>query len=98
MAAAAVPTNGVHTYHPPHMVAAPTPSRAHQRCSRAAIVDCSGSTPTVVEDWDAHNMFGSPIEVWITAFDYWSPTVLYTGADDGLFKGWDTRYMPCGAF
>ena len=61
------------------------------------MVDCSGSTPTVVEDWDAHNMFGSPIEVWITAFDYWSPTVLYTGADDGLFKGWDTRYLPCGA-
>ena len=32
-----------------------------------------------------------PAEVWIAAFDPYSPEVLLSGADDGLLKAWDLR-------
>lgn len=38
--------------------------------------------------WPAHTF-----PAWITCFDAWSPTTLYSGGDDCVFQGWDTR-MP----
>lgn len=39
-----------------------------------------------ITTWKAHDF-----EAWICAFDNYFPNVLYTGGDDCLFKGWDTR-------
>lgn len=41
--------------------------------------------------WQAHDLFGSPIEAWIVAFNCHNPNVLYSGADDAALKGWDLR-------
>lgn len=41
--------------------------------------------------WSAHDLFGSPIEAWITAFDCHDPNILFSGADDATLKGWDRR-------
>ncbi|GMF63815.1 unnamed protein product [Phytophthora fragariaefolia] len=41
--------------------------------------------------WSAHDLFGSPIEAWIAAFNCHDPHVLFSGADDASLKGWDLR-------
>jgi WD40 repeat protein len=49
-------------------------------------------TESLVRSWDAaHVFYGAPSEVWACAIDPHSSSVLYSGADDGLFKSWDAR-------
>ncbi|CAO3588186.1 unnamed protein product [Absidia cylindrospora] len=51
-----------------------------------SLVEASETDWQVSEAWHAHDL-----EAWIAAFDYWDPHRIYSGADDMLFKGWDTR-------
>ncbi|KAJ0397533.1 hypothetical protein P43SY_003394 [Pythium insidiosum] len=46
---------------------------------------------TMVSKWDAHNLFGAPIEAWIVAFNCHDTNTLFSGADDATLKGWDLR-------
>ncbi|XP_046361257.2 diphthine methyltransferase-like [Haliotis rufescens] len=44
------------------------------------------SDVTKVSSWHAHEY-----EAWICAYDRWNEDVIYSGGDDGMFKGWDLR-------
>lgn len=46
----------------------------------------SGSGLQSTQSWMGHEY-----ELWIVSFDAHRPHVLYSGADDSLFRGWDTR-------
>ncbi|KAJ2586869.1 hypothetical protein H4R99_008329, partial [Coemansia sp. RSA 1722] len=46
----------------------------------------SESRLEIVDQWQAHEA-----EAWITSFDYWNPSVVFSGGDDSRLKGWDTR-------
>ena len=43
------------------------------------------------QQWRGHTLGGCEIEVWIAAFDAHQATVVYSGGDDGILKGWDLR-------
>jgi diphthamide biosynthesis protein 7 len=48
------------------------------------LVDVTAEKPT--STWTAHDL-----EAWIVVYDGWNAHVVYSGADDGLFKAWDVR-------
>ncbi|KAF8062794.1 Dph7 [Scenedesmus sp. PABB004] len=45
-----------------------------------------GGVPRRVAAWRAHEL-----ETWMAVWDRHAPHVLYSGADDAAFKGWDAR-------
>ena len=51
-----------------------------------SLYDFSNNSIKQLEHWQGHNF-----EAWCAAFDQWNTNVIYSGADDCLFKGWDTR-------
>ena len=46
----------------------------------------SGNSFELIRRWKAHNF-----DAWITAYDYWNTSTVYSGGDDCTLKGWDTR-------
>ncbi|KAJ3409144.1 Diphthine methyltransferase [Chytriomyces hyalinus] len=52
-----------------------------------SVLELNASSLTEKTSFNAHGF-----EAWIAAFDAWNaPSLLYSGGDDSLFKGWDLR-------
>ena len=46
----------------------------------------SGNSFELLRKWKAHDF-----DAWITAYDRWNSSTVYSGGDDCTLKGWDTR-------
>ena len=51
-----------------------------------SLLQASASGLQLERSWQAHDM-----ETWITALDCWDRNMVYSGADDTLWRGWDLR-------
>ncbi|KAK3742977.1 hypothetical protein QZH41_008396, partial [Actinostola sp. cb2023] len=67
-------------------------------CEPKCVVSDSQGQLTLLQcpeaSWEARQIMqwtGHDYEAWITAFDKWTPDVVYSGGDDCRLKGWDTR-------
>ncbi|KAJ2005337.1 hypothetical protein GGI02_004214 [Coemansia sp. RSA 2322] len=69
----------IHCSDTPHIVASHSDGTVR-------LLQLSDSRIEASSQWQAHDA-----EAWIASFDYWSPSTVYSGGDDALFKGWDTR-------
>jgi len=63
-----------------------------------SILSLVSDSLSIVSSWAAHSLGGCPIEVWVTESDPRNPYVVWTGADDSLLKGWDTRSLSSPLF
>ncbi|XP_036040433.1 diphthine methyltransferase isoform X1 [Onychomys torridus] len=57
------------------------------------MVNEGGAELQLVASWPAHHF-----EAWIAAFNYWQTELVYSGGDDCLLKGWDTRMLGTPVF
>ena len=69
------------------MFPSPNPSIAVSHSNGSLSVhQLTDTSLTQTSAWTAHEF-----ETWITAYDYHQPSLLYSGADDCMFRGWDLR-------